>query len=171
MCPAGESLNPGDELSSLGEEAQPPCCGEEMGLSQGGGTGRCQKDCRGAQAQLGSWLCLYGFISLSLGPLVWKMETMTPTSRASLELVLKKNRHWPQCLALLPPGLQRGEGVGSSGEAHAFDPRGEEWPQTRGLGSAVSPAAHGSPAAGGPLLLVFSTRKMATTAAHPRTTS
>lgn len=99
------------------------------------------------------------------------MGAMTPTRRVSLELALKKKKYWPQCLALLPPGLQRDEGVRSSGEVHALDPRGEEWPQMQVLGSTVSPAAHGSPAAGEPLLLVFSTRKMATTTAHPRTTS
>lgn len=72
---------------------------------------------------------------------------MTPTRRVSLELVLKKKEYWPQCLALLPPGLQRDEGVRSSGAVHALDPWGEEWPQMLGLGSAISPAAHGSPAA------------------------
>lgn len=46
-----------------------------------------------ARARLGAWLCLYWFISLRLGLLIWKMGTRIPISRMSIRLVQKEDKH------------------------------------------------------------------------------
>ena len=73
-----------------------PITGKRRACLQGASALRSQ-DQGVAQAQLRAWLCLYRFISLSLGLLIWKMGTMTPISRMPLRLVPKEDER-SQCL-------------------------------------------------------------------------
>lgn len=68
LYPADESLNPGDELSSLAEETQPPSCGEEMGLQQGGSTRRCQRTAEGPKHSSGPGSASTGSFLSASGP-------------------------------------------------------------------------------------------------------
>ena len=82
------------EMSSHAWEKKPstPIAGKRGTCLQGASALRHQGQ-GVAQAQLGPWLCLYWFISLSLGLLIWKMGTRIPISRMSLRPVPKENKH------------------------------------------------------------------------------
>lgn len=82
------------EMSSQAWERKPstPIAGNRGTCLQGASALR-RQDQGVAQAQLGAWLCLCWFISLSLGLLIWKMGTMIPISRMSLRLVPKEDKH------------------------------------------------------------------------------
>ena len=168
LYPADEAPNPGDELSCLGEEAQHPHRREERDLPSGSKRPKTPGPRSGPGT---AW-------SLALPLLVhfpqpWASHLENGDKDTYQQDVIKTGpkgeQARPQCLPRLPPGQQHGEGAGSTREELTLNGG------RRGRGCEVQPAPLPShPQAPGrwrTTALRLSTRKMAATTAHPRSTS
>lgn len=124
------------EMSCQAWERKPssPITGKRWTCLQGASALRCQ-DQGVAQAQLRAWLCLYWFIFLSLGLLIWKMGTMIPISRMPLRLVPKEDKHSHSVYTASTRPAAQGRCREQYGRAR-FRLREKEGPQMRGPVSA-----------------------------------